>query len=263
MYTQDVPVTNPVSYYNSSMDLCPHCSRMTDILCGSSELTNLHLSTSCSSESLDCLWMLRTLQHLIQALSDSTSSCSSSSTSFSSSSVESFSVNNLSSTAMHNLLMLLEQNMTMLHTSTLESFIANVEQSPFVMKDEWCRFLIGRLKRHIGPPLQPVPLIDFVQPEDAPMESGSETASLPLEEVIIVSDSPLLGKEGMEIKDAEEEETVHDEGQAVGLVLSQQGVAEVAISCNVSLALPQELLEAYPASPSLSTSEARPGELSA
>ena len=66
----------------------------------------------------------------------------------------------LSSTAMCNLLVLLEQNIRILPKDTLGKFIENIEQLGFVCEDEWCRFLILRLKRHIHGTLSQC-LVDF------------------------------------------------------------------------------------------------------
>ncbi len=55
----------------------------------------------------------------------------------------------LSSTAIYNLLVLLELNIRILPKEALEQFVKNVEQLSFVCADEWCVFLIQRLKRHI------------------------------------------------------------------------------------------------------------------
>lgn len=58
-------------------------------------------------------------------------------------------LSSLSSTAMYNLLVLLERNIKILSGEELGQFIKNIEQLPFVHEDEWCRFLILSLKRHI------------------------------------------------------------------------------------------------------------------
>ena len=58
-------------------------------------------------------------------------------------------LNDLSSTAMYNLLVLLQSNIRILSKETLEQFIVNVEQLSFVSNDDWCRFLIKRLRSHL------------------------------------------------------------------------------------------------------------------
>ena len=159
--------------------------------------------------------------------------------------------------------MLVEQNWKQLPTctATLEQFIANIKLSPFVIKDEWCNFLIGRLKQHMEPSVS-VPLIDFGQPGDALMESGSGDSSSLFDEITVVSDSPLAEKDDMETAGGEEEAVIADGEPPVGLVLSQQGIAEVSVPRSVSQSLSQEQLGVHPVSPSLPISEAGLGESS-
>lgn len=55
----------------------------------------------------------------------------------------------LSMTALCNLLVLLELNAKALPQDTLGQFIRNIEELSCTKKEEWCGFLVQRLKRHV------------------------------------------------------------------------------------------------------------------
>ena len=55
----------------------------------------------------------------------------------------------LSTTALCNLLVLLELNVKSLPHDTLGRFVRNVEELSCTKKEEWCGFLVQRLKRHV------------------------------------------------------------------------------------------------------------------
>ena len=125
---------------------------MTDVLCNIQELSN-KCTSSTQHATEDCC-TIHTLQLLVQAISSSSNIC----------------VNSLSSTALHNLLVLIEQNLNTLLASSLEEFVAIIEQSQLVVKDDWCRFLIGCLKQRMGSS-QSCPLVRLE--ESSPIESAS------------------------------------------------------------------------------------------
>ena len=86
-------------------------------------------------------------------------------------------LNSLSSTAMCNLLVILERNVRILPKETLEEFVNNIETLSFVSGDEWCCFLIKRLKRHIqGDGLGP-PLVIFKEEVSSPLTTHEEGAA--------------------------------------------------------------------------------------
>ena len=156
---------------------------------------------------------------------------------------------------MHNLLVLLEQNIETIPASTLKQFIVIAEQTPFVADDEWGAFLIGRLKQHTDLS-QSGPLIDFLQVGETLMESASESSS-PMDDVIMVSDSPLSSKEEVEMTDGEEKD-VEDCEQLLNLVLSQHRVIESSPSGRRS-PIPLEQLRDHSTTPAIPTSEGKIG----
>lgn len=103
--------------------ICSHCSAVVDIL--STENAN--------SDSSSNSWTSHTLQQILYLGSLKEGEAL---------------LRDFSSTAMYNLLVLLELNVKTLPKDTLEQFIEKIEQLSYVIHDDWCRFLIQRLKRH-------------------------------------------------------------------------------------------------------------------
>lgn len=114
-------------------------------------------------------------------------------------------LSSLSSTAIHNLLVLVERNVSMLSMDTLEQLVRNAERNVFVSKDEWCQFLIGRLKRHF-------PATTSFTTEHAQfLQEEGNSSTLPAVERMETS-SPLLleteGSKSPEGSDGESKEAV-------------------------------------------------------
>lgn len=63
---------------------------------------------------------------------------------------DSYLLTTLSSTALCNLLVLLEMNAATLCEESLAQFLRNVEGLPFVKKEEWCWFLVQRVRERAG-----------------------------------------------------------------------------------------------------------------
>jgi len=79
---------------------------------------------------------MSTLQKLVRLIATSESSLST--------------LNSLSSTALYNFLMLVEQNVQFFQSDYLSDFVKVIDINFRIgCKDDWCSFLIGRLKKHV------------------------------------------------------------------------------------------------------------------
>ena len=116
-------------HLHSPTEVCSHCSVVINGL----------FSHKNSDECYG--WTPHTLQHIIHMAPSS------------------FLPSDVSSTAMYNLLMLLKMNLNVLSTDILRQFLKNIEQFPFVSGDDWCRFLIQRLRRAIDSPSCNKPIV--------------------------------------------------------------------------------------------------------
>ncbi len=123
-----------MSYDSSEARMCPRCSVMVDVLCATGQISpcsDHHYQQPTQAQS----WTLLTLQQIVSRggtllgrtlLSD------------------------LSSAAIHNLLTLLELNVKVLSVEALRMFVDNIEALPFLREDEWCKFLIHRVRNRIN-----------------------------------------------------------------------------------------------------------------